>query len=97
MFTFNILINHTNNIALCLEQAVKMMASVVFVFILFWMPIQTFNVIIYFQHYLFVNGLESLDYDLYVAIFFFCHWLSMAHSFTNPIIYCFMSDNFRVS
>jgi hypothetical protein len=25
------------------------------------------------------------------------HWLAMAHSFVNPIIYSFMSQNFRVS
>ena len=30
------------------------------------------------------------------SIHFICHWLGMAHSFVNPIIYSFMSLNFRV-
>ena len=30
------------------------------------------------------------------SIHFICHWLGMAHSFVNPIIYSFMSQNFRV-
>ncbi|CAG2111770.1 unnamed protein product [Medioppia subpectinata] len=33
--------------------------------------------------------------QIYVALIIAAHWLSMANSFVNPVIYCFMSDNFR--
>lgn len=34
---------------------------------------------------------------VYVSLSIAVHWLSMSNSFVNPVIYCFMSDNFRVS
>src|SRR5687768_1489442 len=36
-----------------------------------------------------------LGYYTFVGSYFACHWLAMANSFVNPIIYCFMSENFR--
>lgn len=32
-----------------------------------------------------------------VCLFFLCHWMAMANSFVNPIIYSFMSKSFRVN
>ncbi|XP_022251862.1 delta-type opioid receptor-like [Limulus polyphemus] len=73
---------------------IKMLATVVLLFAVCWLPIHTFNLLIYFKEgFTIVNSQE--EYFAFVAAFFCCHWLSMANSFVNPIIYCFMSENFR--
>ncbi|XP_064459113.1 RYamide receptor-like [Ornithodoros turicata] len=76
-------------------KVVKMLATVVVMFAICWLPIHLLNLILYFD-----RDAMSFDSDVqeyvYYAAFFTCHWFSMANSFVNPIIYCFMSDNFRV-
>ncbi|XP_022250305.1 probable G-protein coupled receptor 83 [Limulus polyphemus] len=76
-------------------KTVKMLLLVLILFSLCWLPIQIFNLLVYFdpEFLIFTNDDE---YYKFVGTFFFCHWISMANSFVNPIIYCFMSENFRV-
>jgi hypothetical protein len=65
----------------------------VILFALCWLPIQIFNLIAW----LFPVSLDTdLQYNLYVGLYFASHWLSMSHSFINPLIYSYMSTNFRV-
>ena len=65
-------------------------------FALCWLPLQTFLLLYYF-----VPGFDSFqtDYErrVYALSYFACHWLANANSMVNPLVYCFMSDNFRVS
>lgn len=73
-----------------------MLFVVVAMFVIMWLPLQTFSVIMF----LFPNirggyQYQSLSYNIFVGTYFACHWLSMAHSCLNPLIYCFMNDNFR--
>ncbi|XP_021002527.1 RYamide receptor-like [Parasteatoda tepidariorum] len=75
-------------------KVVKMMATVVVLFAVCWLPIQIFSLLIYFSQSS-VMPETSSDFVHFITAFFTCHWLSMANSFANPIIYCFMSDNFR--
>ncbi|XP_054722471.1 RYamide receptor-like [Uloborus diversus] len=75
-------------------KVVKMMATVVALFALCWLPIQVFGLLIYF-HPDAVMPEKDEDFGSFAAAFLCCHWLSMANSFVNPLIYCFMSDNFR--
>nr|XP_050052440.1 RYamide receptor-like [Dermacentor andersoni] len=76
-------------------KVVKMLATVVVMFAVCWLPIHLMNLILYFDRAAMQPDTAEQEY-LYIAAFFSCHWFSMANSFVNPIIYCFMSDNFRV-
>lgn len=75
-------------------KVVKMLATVVLMFAVCWLPIHLMNLILYFDRDAISPDTDEQEY-LYIAAFFSCHWFSMANSFVNPIIYCFMSDNFR--
>ncbi|UXI23212.1 Extracellular sulfatase SULF-1-like protein [Sarcoptes scabiei] len=78
------------------NKVLKMLITIIGVFTVCWSPIQIFNILIYFKpNFLHVDS--ELKYYTFVGSYFFCHWISMAHSFMNPIIYSFMSKNFRVS
>ncbi|CAG2168460.1 unnamed protein product, partial [Oppiella nova] len=88
---------HPNNNSLVNKlKAVKISSVIVILFIVFWLPIQLYNLIIWYNPFLIIRAL-NYNMDAYIALFFVCHWISSAHSFVNPIIYGFMSDNFRVS
>lgn len=75
-----------------------MLSTIVILFLICWLPIQALNLMVWFKR----DWLESIyatdvGYWCYVTATIVAHWLSMANSFVNPIIYCFMSENFRVS
>ncbi len=53
-----------------------MMIAIVVMFILCWLPIQTFNLIIYNEWYLDIMEFETFK-NIYVSIFFGCHFLAM--------------------
>src|SRR6218665_523690 len=74
-----------------------MLMTIVLLFALCWAPWHAFHLVrAYRQDWL----LTFTEYDAgsprYLFIVITTHWLSMANSCVNPIIYCFMSDNFRV-
>ena len=77
-------------------QIIKMLVTIVVLFALCWLPLQTFLLLYYF-----VPGFDSYRTDeerqVYALSYFACHWLASANSMVNPFVYCFMSDNFRVS
>ncbi|GFS33781.1 RYamide receptor [Nephila pilipes] len=75
-------------------KVVKMMAIVVALFVISWLPIQIFGLLVYFAPD-YVLPSEDEYFPGFAAAFLCCHWLSMANSFVNPLVYCFMSDNFR--
>ncbi|XP_042899013.1 RYamide receptor [Parasteatoda tepidariorum] len=75
-------------------KVVKMMATIVILFALCWLPIHIFGLMVYFVPDL-VMPIRDEDFPGFAAAFLSCHWLSMANSFVNPLVYCFMSDNFR--
>lgn len=77
-------------------KVIRMLAVVVIVFAVFWLPLQTFSLIMWLYPEIregFVY--KSTPFNIFVATYFVCHWLSMAHSCLNPLIYCFMNDNFK--
>lgn len=72
-----------------------MLVAVVILFLICWLPIKILmTVITYSPEWLFIDDLQSNN--VYIATFFICHWMAMANSFVNPIIYSFMSKSFRV-
>lgn len=66
-----------------------MLITIIGVFTLCWLPIQIFNILIYFAPN-FLAASSSTKYYCFVFSYFFCHWISCAHSMLNPLIYSFM-------
>ncbi|CAM1298552.1 Uncharacterised protein g2159 [Pycnogonum litorale] len=75
-------------------KAIKMLTVVVVLFALCWLPLHLFMLCVYFHKGFAVMGSENHK-NVYVGVFLTCHWLAMANSFVNPIIYNFMCENFR--
>ncbi|XP_036367846.1 RYamide receptor-like isoform X2 [Octopus sinensis] len=72
------------------RKVVKMLLTIVVMFGVCWMPL---SILILFLEYHYELALKpgSKLISIYISL----HWLAMAHSFVNPIIYGFMNDNFR--
>ncbi|KAK2159112.1 hypothetical protein LSH36_158g01007 [Paralvinella palmiformis] len=69
-----------------------MLAIVVLLFGVCWLPLHVFILIIDFNpHLLATPGGERFFLILYYCV----HWLAMSNSFANPIIYGFLNDSFR--
>ena len=68
-----------------------MLIVVVAMFGICWMPLHILNVILNFR-----PELSSRADDTIAAIYISAHWLAMANSFANPIIYSFTNSIFRV-
>jgi hypothetical protein len=68
-----------------------MLIVVVAMFGICWMPLHILNVILNFR----TESSSSAD-DTLAAIYISAHWLAMANSFANPIIYSFTNSIFRV-
>ena len=73
-----------------------MLVAVVIVFSVCWLPIKIFMLLLVYWPNM-IEFTDNISYYSYIGGFFFCHWLAMANSFANPIIYSFMSKSFRVS
>lgn len=74
-----------------MSQVIKMLIVVVIIFVLCWTPILVINVLTAFE------VIEKLNYGYMKAIKTTFHLFSYANSCVNPIIYGFMSRNFRAS
>jgi hypothetical protein len=77
-------------------QIIKIISAVIILFVICWTPVKTKQIIrSYFRNFFYICSMKS--YYLVTTITLSFHWLAMAHSFVNPIIYSFMSKSFRVS
>ncbi len=77
-------------------QIIKIMFAVIILFAICWTPVKTSQIIrSYFPELFNICSMNSFYWVTTITISF--HWLAMAHSFVNPIIYSFMSKSFRVS
>lgn len=75
-----------------------MLITIVLLFAICWFPIHLFQLIRIFNNEALKSYIgNDASSARYLIIVISSHWLSMANSFVNPMIYCFMSDNFRVS
>ncbi len=73
-----------------------MLLLLVSVFLICWLPIQIFDLIIWCFPEL-RDSKSKTHYYVYFGLYFSCHLLSQFNTFMNPIIYIFMSNNFKVS
>ncbi|KAH7979990.1 hypothetical protein HPB49_012452 [Dermacentor silvarum] len=74
--------------ALFTAQMIKMMITVVTVFMLSWLPLNTYILLSDLDPG--VNNYEHIRY-----VYFVIHWLAMSHASYNPLIYCWMNSKFR--
>ena len=70
-----------------------MMFIIVSLYILCWAPIKILVLLIEFQ---LISNCNADQYHILVYVYIIFHWLAMANSFVNPIVYSFMSKSFRV-
>lgn len=77
-------------------QVVKMLVIVVTMFGLCWLPLHIFTIVIDFYPSV-LNYTSPDEEKLLLGLYLGAHWLAMSNSFTNPIIYGFTNDSFRVS
>ncbi|BES87428.1 7 transmembrane receptor (rhodopsin family) [Nesidiocoris tenuis] len=75
-------------------KVIKMLLTIVILFALCWLPLQLFILVFYFYPELATYNTES-QRNIYAISYFACLWLANANSFVNPLIYSFMSENFR--
>ncbi len=79
----------------CILQIIKMIRAVIILFVICWTPIKSQQLMrTYFKKLFVICSMSSFYWVTTITITF--HWLCMAHSFVNPIIYSFMSKGFRV-
>lgn len=75
-------------------KVIKMLVVVVLLFLVCWLPIHTYNLVIWFTP----PKVNSMAVYMQVVIgYFIVHWLAMAHSFINPFILYFFLHNFKIS
>ncbi len=84
-----------NSLSVNKIRVIKMLAILLLLFAICWLPIKLFFVVIIFNKQL-LDFQTSTQYYVYVFTFFIAHFLSMFNSCINPIVYCFMSKTFRV-
>ena len=84
------------HIIYCHLQVIKMVFTLVVVFSVCWFPLHTFNLVLDFAPYL-LDYIETRhEHYIFLGVYYACHWMAMANSFTNPLIFCFLNDNFKV-
>eukprot|EP00062_Callorhinchus_milii_P017765 gi/632970586/ref/XP_007901730.1/ PREDICTED: somatostatin receptor type 5 [Callorhinchus milii] len=71
------------------KKATRMVIVIVAVFVFCWLPFYVLNI---------VNTIVILpEKPIFVGIYFFGVVLPYANSCANPVLYCFLSDNFKKS
>ncbi|XP_044743602.1 RYamide receptor-like [Chrysoperla carnea] len=70
------------------RKMIKMMVTVVIVFICCWLPLNITVLMLTYSSLAEWTGLP--------ICWLLCHWLAMSHSCYNPIIYCYMNARFRI-
>ncbi|XP_015912781.2 RYamide receptor isoform X1 [Parasteatoda tepidariorum] len=70
------------------RKMIKMMITVVSVFTLCWLPLNT--LIVAGDEHDVIWQFEHIHY-----VWFVCHWLAMSSASYNPIIYCWMNSKYR--
>ncbi|XP_022088781.1 prolactin-releasing peptide receptor-like [Acanthaster planci] len=72
------------------RKVIKMLMMIVFLFIGSWLPLYIYHLIVI------TNNAVVSDYPNFFFVYFFTgHWLAMANSFMNPIVFGFLNDSFR--
>ncbi|KAH9393768.1 hypothetical protein TYRP_021490, partial [Tyrophagus putrescentiae] len=74
------------------SKTIKMLFMVMALYGICWAPIKLYQFLL---DYGVLSYCSQFSLQAIVATYFSCHWLAMANSAVNPIIYSWMSVNFR--
>src|SRR5690625_684603 len=69
------------------------MFIIILLYDLCWAPIKLYQFLLYND---FISYCSETQFYTLIALYIGCHWLAMANSFVNPIVYSFMSKSFLV-
>ncbi|XP_071488021.1 tachykinin-like peptides receptor 99D [Diadema setosum] len=72
------------------RKVIKMLVTIVLTFALCWLPLHIYHLLGSVASHVLLKNTEST-----FALYFSIHWVAMANSFLNPIIYGFLNDGFR--
>ncbi|XP_041485524.1 substance-K receptor-like [Lytechinus variegatus] len=72
------------------RKVIKMLVTIVLTFALCWLPLHIYQLLGNVARKMLLANPSST-----FPLFFTIHWLAMANSFINPIIYGFLNDGFR--
>ena len=75
------------------HKTIKMLFTIIVLYCICWMPIKVFQVLL---DYSVISYCTVSQFYVLIGTYCACHWLAMANSFVNPIVYSFMSQCFRV-
>ena len=73
-----------------------MLIVLVLVFALCWLPLHIFTMAVEVSPGILRLQTKTQE-TIFFALFYTAHWLAMASSFTNPVVYCFLNEDFMVS
>ncbi|XP_019614450.1 PREDICTED: neuropeptide FF receptor 1-like [Branchiostoma belcheri] len=69
---------------------IKMLATVVVLFAVLWLPLQTVFMVLEFA-----TITEAQEYVIFVYVYPIAHWLTYLNSALNPVVYGYFNNNFR--
>lgn len=70
-----------------------MLAIIILLYDICWLPIKLYQ---YLLDYDIIDFCSETSFYAFIYIYLSCHWLAMASSSMNPIIYSMLSVSFRV-
>ena len=70
------------------------MFTIIILFDICWFPIKLYQFLI---DYDLITFCSEMQFNALIYTYITFHWLAMANSFINPIVYSFYSRSFRVS
>lgn len=71
-----------------------MILTVILLYCICLLPFKTLQLLLNFK---LISYCSELELSLLLSVYLTFHWMAMAHSCVNPIIYSYMSRSFRVS
>lgn len=73
-------------------KIIKMLAIIILLYDICWLPIKLYQ---YLLDYDIIDFCSETSFYAFIYIYLSCHWLAMASSSMNPIIYSMLSVSFR--
>lgn len=74
-------------------QTIKMIFTVVLLYCICLLPFKTLQLLFNFK---LISYCTEWEFTILLSVYIAFHWMAMAHSCVNPIIYSYMSRSFRV-
>ncbi|CAI5455202.1 unnamed protein product [Caenorhabditis angaria] len=74
------------------QRLQQLLLAMVIIFAVSSLPLDLMNVL---QDLILVYGIRPVNKNAQDFLFFFCHWMAMAGTLLNPLVYAWWNENFR--